>query len=840
MWHEARRQEKKIRGMLVDYQRRAERRRDFFETIKADPTQFLQIHGRQCKIHLDPAVAIAGDSPANMMPWQNNLDNMIDRFDVRAHLDYIPDTIPCYKEDLTPEERHCNYESYRILAQNTFLGIREEKFLQQLAYEEQFGITPEESNKKKKSSSNTGAAIGYNYENTEVIPGKSEKTDKDGNSDSSDSEVEIDMDVSIDITKVGLAQANEMNIAAQAYGMADNDFYSFLTKDADEAESLRIAREEEQEKAMYSGRKSRRERRQHKEKRLLDHHFTSFSFAVEKAPEEGPKVEKSVSRSPSPSSLGQITYITSFGGEEETGKQISNKSSGSILEKGSTSSLRKKSTYADKLKSSSVRRRRSRSRSRRGTRSSRSRSRSRSRNGHRRSRSYSKPRSYRQRSRSPYSSHRRRRSRTRSRSKTRSSRYHNSNRSLKLSSRRRSRSRSRRSRSRKRSRSRSTYSDSSSSSRSSHKSLTKKLSPTVSKDNDNDNSKDNSSANDVHSPVAGPPIKKYYGRKKGDESSSELSLSDSDDSDNRTRENPDIHTNSNASTDVQSLTNNSSGTPAQSTSSSLLIANPIISSTNTGTSTSVSGLFGKTKPNAINKAANKTSSGGGILNIQERLKRKMQAQLARTLKADKKAEIERNERVLQQQIERDEEMREMAIKIRRRQRAIRHRYNSDQSSHSSDESRSQSRSKSRSRSASPQPVTNELPRASYSDVVTRCHNDLNESISQGSKKYSAREDRYEDSKTYKDEENYKDSKSHRDDYRSNRDESKSYRDDSRSYRDDFRSHRDEARSSYRDDSRYSRRNDDYSGSSSSSKKKRSDDSDNGQNRGSKVKPLVDY
>lgn len=33
MWHEARRQEKKIRGMLVDYQRRAERRRDFYETI---------------------------------------------------------------------------------------------------------------------------------------------------------------------------------------------------------------------------------------------------------------------------------------------------------------------------------------------------------------------------------------------------------------------------------------------------------------------------------------------------------------------------------------------------------------------------------------------------------------------------------------------------------------------------------------------------------------------------------------------------------------------------------------------------------------------------------------
>jgi arginine/serine-rich splicing factor 16 len=33
---------------------------------KADPTQFLQLHGRPVKIHLDPAVALAGDSPANM------------------------------------------------------------------------------------------------------------------------------------------------------------------------------------------------------------------------------------------------------------------------------------------------------------------------------------------------------------------------------------------------------------------------------------------------------------------------------------------------------------------------------------------------------------------------------------------------------------------------------------------------------------------------------------------------------------------------------------------------------------------------------------------------------
>jgi hypothetical protein len=47
MWHEARKQEKKIRGMIVDYKRRAERRREFYEktvslnTIKQDTEHLI-------------------------------------------------------------------------------------------------------------------------------------------------------------------------------------------------------------------------------------------------------------------------------------------------------------------------------------------------------------------------------------------------------------------------------------------------------------------------------------------------------------------------------------------------------------------------------------------------------------------------------------------------------------------------------------------------------------------------------------------------------------------------------------------------------------------------------
>ncbi|KAK2088663.1 hypothetical protein P7K49_034570 [Saguinus oedipus] len=33
MWHEARKHERKLRGMMVDYKKRAERRREYYEKI---------------------------------------------------------------------------------------------------------------------------------------------------------------------------------------------------------------------------------------------------------------------------------------------------------------------------------------------------------------------------------------------------------------------------------------------------------------------------------------------------------------------------------------------------------------------------------------------------------------------------------------------------------------------------------------------------------------------------------------------------------------------------------------------------------------------------------------
>lgn len=257
------------------------------------------------------------------MPWQGHADNLIDRFDVRAHLDYIqPVAKTTEPEELTQEERQCNYESFRILAQNDFLGINEDKYLHQLHLEEQFGVNAQqlEIDKAKKKSNNSsnsgGAAIGYTYEDDSYAADQSSSFNAaniiasaaGGNSAAQDeSDSDIDVDVSIDINKIDTQQAHELNGCGRHYGMLSNDFYSFLTKDADEAESLRMAREEEQEKIMLCGRKSRRERRAQREKRFAGRTISPPSYAAKEEPsKEADEKNESDSRSPTPENTGKV------------------------------------------------------------------------------------------------------------------------------------------------------------------------------------------------------------------------------------------------------------------------------------------------------------------------------------------------------------------------------------------------------------------------------------------------------------------------------------------------------------------------------------------------------
>ncbi|KAK7507076.1 hypothetical protein BaRGS_00001927 [Batillaria attramentaria] len=264
MWHEARRQERKIRGLMVDYKRRADRRKEFYEKIKQDPTQFLRVYGRPCKINFDPAVALAAESPQSMMPWQGDTSNMIDRFDVRAHLDIIPETpsakVPELSKDEEQEERICNYERYRTLVENEASGLSEEQCLYEIYIDEQFGSPTKQAEDEKKKNADKKVAIGYTYEDN----------------------------VTLDVDTLTIDQEKEINSFAHHYGMKEEDFVSMLRKDKEELEALKHAKQIEEEKAQFSGRKSRRERRAFKEKQLRGRRISPPSYAARSSPKYEP------------------------------------------------------------------------------------------------------------------------------------------------------------------------------------------------------------------------------------------------------------------------------------------------------------------------------------------------------------------------------------------------------------------------------------------------------------------------------------------------------------------------------------------------------------------------
>lgn len=62
----------------------------------------------------------------------------------------------------------------------------------------------------------------------------------------------LSLDICVDVSQIEPSQAHEMNLVAQKYGLLGADYFSFLTQDFEEAETLRQARKQEEEKAMYS------------------------------------------------------------------------------------------------------------------------------------------------------------------------------------------------------------------------------------------------------------------------------------------------------------------------------------------------------------------------------------------------------------------------------------------------------------------------------------------------------------------------------------------------------------------------------------------------------------
>jgi len=396
MWQEARKQEKKLRGMMVDHKKRAERRREYYEHIRQDPTQFLQVHGRRTKIHIDAQIAALGDDPKNILKWQGDSSVTIDRFDGRAHLDFIGEFKPApdaadNDEDViagltTKERREVMYERYRILVQNDFLKIPEEKFLRTIELEERFGgktyqAKQSKEDKKKAKAAGKGAAIGFVYEDSTPTVAADPAEDKrpvphnlkgssggphfreperpaaaaasaddpgGGGALDSDDDSDLDLDISVDIMALSGDARKEINKVGRGYELGREDFIKYLARDIEEQEEARAARQQEEEKAKLSGRKSRRDRRMIARAMRRPSPPTIFRSGTQGASGDSRRSRggrrggrsprggrggrgssgsgsssRSRSRSKTPVNAGKVEFITSFGGESDSGAKSS-------------------------------------------------------------------------------------------------------------------------------------------------------------------------------------------------------------------------------------------------------------------------------------------------------------------------------------------------------------------------------------------------------------------------------------------------------------------------------------------------------------------------------------
>ncbi|CAJ0578823.1 unnamed protein product, partial [Mesorhabditis spiculigera] len=271
IWLEARRNERQIRRMQIDGNRRAEKRKTFYDSIRKDPAQFMQIHGRAYKIHTDKAIARAAEEKNIMRPWTVDRSIMIDRFDVRANLDYFTEAKRTKLEEESTEEKEeivCDFERFRIPIINTCRHVDETTYLQKIAQAEYWteretkamNIQKEERERKKQISE-TKASYHFNYGDSEVVPGKD--TNDEGNHDDEpeqDFQAMEDLDADFDVERLDAESIRRANKCGEAYGIKRSLFVNMLQADQLAARNAAELRSIERQKLALTGRESKHER----------------------------------------------------------------------------------------------------------------------------------------------------------------------------------------------------------------------------------------------------------------------------------------------------------------------------------------------------------------------------------------------------------------------------------------------------------------------------------------------------------------------------------------------------------------------------------------------------
>ncbi|CAI5451176.1 unnamed protein product [Caenorhabditis angaria] len=273
MWHEARKQEKILKNAMVDQTKRAERKKRYYDNIRKDPEQFMQVHGRKSIIHTERSIAKAAEDSNILRPWQGDAKITIDRFDARSHLskmDLMDDSTQKPKEDNNmgdeKSEIVCEFERYRVLIINDYKGVSEKSYLRKIS-EKEFWRIEKDSNKKaeiekKKKSADKKSSIGFSYDDSEVVRGSKNEKEGDGEAEGSDEDPEEldDIDVELDTAQLNPELQRKVNKNGEEYGVKRGLFCALLRADQQAQRDAAQLKQIDRQKSQLSGRESKHER----------------------------------------------------------------------------------------------------------------------------------------------------------------------------------------------------------------------------------------------------------------------------------------------------------------------------------------------------------------------------------------------------------------------------------------------------------------------------------------------------------------------------------------------------------------------------------------------------
>ncbi|KAI3908588.1 hypothetical protein MKX01_025582 [Papaver californicum] len=198
MWHEARRSEKKVHDLMDAARKRAQRRAVYLAKRRGDPQQSLLVVGSRCRTYRDDGLYQATQDQQGLIPWNGKQDVLIDRFDGRAHLDFIRDSRNIRVQEKTEEEEELeefvNFERYRDLIKHRRRGFTDEEGLHHANQEIEAKNAPFSSDRSNTTqppvSKGSYSQVGFSYGGD----GKEEASLLDSDEDDEDDEDDDDDD----------------------------------------------------------------------------------------------------------------------------------------------------------------------------------------------------------------------------------------------------------------------------------------------------------------------------------------------------------------------------------------------------------------------------------------------------------------------------------------------------------------------------------------------------------------------------------------------------------------------------------------------------------------------